>query len=145
MVDSLDQAARSALMARVRSKNTGPELTVRKLLFAAGYRYRLHVRSLPGSPDLVFPGRKKIIFVHGCFWHSHDNCKLAGIPKSRVAFWSEKLNGNKARDVLNIDALLQSGWQVHTVWQCELRDLAALEVGLKRFLGPTGAKLKSKY
>lgn len=134
MVDSLDQAARSAVMARIRSKNTGPEMTVRKLVFAAGYRYRLHVRKLPGSPDLVFPSRKKIIFVHGCFWHRHDNCASSRIPKSRADFWSEKLNGNKARDERNHEALLQLGWQILVVWECELGNLATLEQKMRLFL-----------
>src|SRR4051812_3249076 len=110
MVDSIDPATRSAVMARVRSKNTRPELIVRKLLFAAGYRYRLHVRTLPGSPDLVFPGRKKVIFVHGCFWHRHENCNLARMPKSRVEFWSVKLNGNRQRDQRVFSELIQIGW-----------------------------------
>ncbi|WP_444848488.1 very short patch repair endonuclease [Duganella caerulea] len=136
MVDSIDQAARSAVMARVRGKNTRPELIVRKLVFAAGYRYRLHVRTLPGSPDLVFPGRKKVIFVHGCFWHRHDDCNLARMPKSRVEFWRDKLNGNKARDARSYDALRRAGWHVHVVWECELGDLVALEENLRAFLGP---------
>lgn len=142
MVDSIDQATRSAVMARVRSKNTRPELIVRKLVFAAGYRYRLHVRTLPGSPDLVFPGRKKIIFVHGCFWHLHEHCKLARMPKSRVEFWSGKLNGNKARDARSYDALRQAGWQVHVVWECELGALDALEETLRTFLGAAGGAAK---
>lgn len=142
MVDSIDQAARSAVMARVRGKNTRPELIVRKLVFAAGYRYRLHVRTLPGSPDLVFPGRKKVIFVHGCFWHRHDDCNLARMPKSRVEFWRDKLNGNKARDARSYDALRRAGWHVHVVWECELGDLAALENNLRTFLGtPAGGVL----
>ena len=136
MVDSLDQAARSAVMARVRGKNTRPEMIVRKLVFAAGYRYRLHVRKLPGSPDLVFPSRKKVIFVHGCFWHRHEGCALARIPKSRVAFWVDKLNGNRARDARNLDALTQAGWQTLVVWECQLGDLMALEEEISRFLSP---------
>ena len=139
MVDSLDQAARSAVMARVRGKNTRPEMIVRKLVFAAGYRYRLHVRKLPGSPDLVFPSRKKVIFVHGCFWHRHDNCAASRIPKSRVDFWSNKLNGNKARDLRNRQALIQAGWQVLVVWECELDDLIMLEDRLLHFLRPPGS------
>ena len=142
MVDSIDQATRSALMARIRGKNTRPELIVRKLVFAAGYRYRLHVRALPGAPDLVFPGRKKVIFVHGCFWHLHDNCSLARMPKSRVEFWSNKLNGNKARDARSYDTLRHAGWQVHVVWECELGNLTALEDNLRAFLGPAGGLAK---
>jgi DNA mismatch endonuclease (patch repair protein) len=125
-------------MARVRGKNTRPELIVRKLLFATGYRYRLHVRNLPGSPDLVFPSRKKVIFVHGCFWHRHDNCGRARMPKSRVEFWSEKLNGNKDRDERAFKALAQAGWQFHVVWECELSDRDTLEEELRSFLGPVG-------
>lgn len=134
MVDTIDPAMRSEVMSRVRGKNTRPELIVRKLVFAAGYRYRLHVRSLPGSPDLVFPGRKKVVFVHGCFWHRHENCKLARMPKSRVEFWGEKLNGNKLRDERARQALAELGWEVLTVWECELGDLAELEKRLREFL-----------
>ena len=112
-------------------------MIVRKLAFAAGYRYRLHVRKLPGSPDLVFPSRKKIILVHGCFWHRHDNCAGSRIPKSRVDFWSDKLNGNKARDERNREALIQAGWQVLVIWECELEDLVMLEDRLRIFLGPS--------
>lgn len=140
MVDSLDQAARSAVMARVRGKNTRPEMIVRKLVFAAGYRYRLHVRKLPGSPDLVFPSRKKVIFVHGCFWHRHDNCASSRLPKSRVGFWSDKLNGNKARDARNYEVLVQAGWQVLVIWECELGDLSMLEETVRIFLGPPGTE-----
>lgn len=143
MVDSLDQATRSAVMARVRGKNTGPEMMVRKLLFAAGYRYRLHVRKLPGSPDLVFPARKKVVFVHGCFWHRHENCASSRIPKSRVDFWSSKLNGNKARDIRNREALLDAGWQVMVVWECELSDLSVLQERLRLFLGSPGNVVKT--
>ena len=138
MVDSLDPAARSAFMARIRSKNTRPEMVVRKLVFAAGYRYRLHVRKLPGSPDLVFPSRKKVIFVHGCFWHRHDGCAGSRIPKTRVDFWSSKLNGNKQRDNRNHEALVATGWQVLVIWECELGDLAMLADRLQFFLGPPG-------
>lgn len=134
MVDTIDPSARSIVMGKVRGKHTGPELIVRKLVFACGYRYRLHVRTLPGSPDLVFPGRKKIIFVHGCFWHRHDNCKLARMPKSRVEFWSEKLNANKRRDAQTRAALERGGWAVLVVWECELRDLIALERRIRAFL-----------
>jgi len=142
MVDSINPTARSAVMAKVRGKNTRPELIVRKMVFAAGYRYRLHVRKLPGSPDLVFASRKKVIFVHGCFWHRHDHCAAARMPKSRVEFWSDKLNGNKERDVRVRDELVQIGWQVLVVWECELGDTALLEYKLRRFLGQTGVAVK---
>lgn len=143
MVDSIDPVTRSGVMARIGSKNTRPELAVRKLVFAAGYRYRLHVRTLPGSPDLVFPFRKKVIFVHGCFWHLHESCGSVRIPKSRVEYWTDKLNGNKARDVRVHEKLIQAGWDVLVVWECQLRDLSALENRLRIFLGPpgTGANL----
>lgn len=142
MVDSIDQATRSAVMARVRGKNTQPEFIVRKLVFAAGYRYRLHVRNLPGSPDLVFPMRKKVILVHGCFWHRHDNCSRARMPKSRVEYWTEKLNGNKARDERTCVALSQAGWQVYVVWECELSDREMLAKKLVSFLGPLGSAVQ---
>jgi len=134
MVDTLDQPSRSRVMARVKGKNTGPELLVRKMVFAAGYRYRIHVKDLPGSPDLIFPGKRKVIFVHGCFWHRHDGCKLARMPKSRIDFWSAKLNGNKLRDMRTFDALRRSGWQVMVVWECELRDLEGVAKTIQIFL-----------
>ncbi|WP_229207774.1 MULTISPECIES: very short patch repair endonuclease [unclassified Duganella] len=135
MVDSIDRDARSAVMSRVKSKDTRPEMVVRKLVFAAGYRYRLHVRSLPGSPDLVFSARKKVIFVHGCFWHRHENCSLARLPKSRVEFWTEKLDGNKARDEHSREALTQAGWEVLVVWKCELKHRDQLDKRIRSFLG----------
>lgn len=136
MVDSIDQATRSMVMSRVRNKDTRPEMVVRKLVFAAGYRYRLHVKSLPGSPDLVFSGRKKVIFVHGCFWHLHDNCGLARMPKSRIEYWSEKLNGNKCRDQRSFEALTRAGWKVLVIWECELRNSGDLAQKIRSFLGP---------
>lgn len=128
-------------MSRVRGKNTRPELIVRKLVFAAGYRYRIHVRTLPGSPDLVFPARKKVIFVHGCFWHRHDNCDNARMPKSRVEFWEDKLNGNRCRDERTRAALRQAGWDVLVLWECELGDLLALENKVRTFLGTARRKV----
>lgn len=141
MVDTIDQAMRSEVMSRVRGKNTRPELIVRKLVFAAGYRYRIHVRTLPGSPDLVFPARKKVIFVHGCFWHRHDNCDNARMPKSRVEFWEDKLNGNRCRDERTRAALRQAGWDVLVLWECELGDLLALENKVRTFLGTARRKV----
>lgn len=135
MVDSIDRDARSAVMSRVKSKDTRPEMVVRKLVFTAGYRYRLHVRSLPGSPDLVFSARKKVIFVHGCFWHRHETCSLARMPKSRVEFWTEKLNGNKARDEHSRNALIHAGWEVLVVWECELKHRDQLDKRIRSFLG----------
>lgn len=124
---------RSALMARVKGKNTKPELIVRRLLFAMGLRYRVHRKGLPGSPDIVFPGRRRVIFVHGCFWHRHAGCRLASTPKTRVDFWQTKFDANLARDSSNIDALESLGWSVLIVWQCETRDLGTLSEKLKSF------------
>lgn len=134
MTDTIDTLERSRVMARIRSKDTAPEWVVRRLVFAAGYRYRLHVRRLPGTPDLVFPGRKKIIFVHGCFWHLHDGCANCRIPKSRTVFWTTKLYGNRLRDERNLADLLLAGWDVLTIWECELADRAALQLKLYEFL-----------
>lgn len=121
-------------MARVRSKNTRPEMLVRKLVFALGYRYRLHKRNLPGCPDLVFAPRGKVIFVHGCFWHRHPRCALARLPKSRIDFWVPKLEGNKRRDERNKRALARKGWKVLTIWECQLGDANRLSAVIRRFL-----------
>jgi DNA mismatch endonuclease, patch repair protein len=121
-------------MARVRSKNSRPEVAVRKIVFALGYRYRLHTRALPGCPDLVFRRRGKVIFVHGCFWHRHANCALARLPKSRSDFWTAKLEGNRNRDKRNKRALVREGWKVLTIWECQLRDASHLEARIRRFL-----------
>jgi len=133
-MDNLSPEARGRQMARVRAKNTRPELAVRRLVFAMGYRYRLHDARLPGTPDLVFSGRGKVLFVHGCFWHRHENCDLARLPKSRLDFWLPKLEGNRARDHVNQRQLRQSGWRVLVVWECELRNLAKLSRKIRRFL-----------
>src|SRR5579859_7127653 len=121
-------------MARVRSKNTRPELRVRNLVYALGYRYRLHDRNLPGCPDLVFTPRRKVIFVHGCFWHRHNRCALARLPKSRLDFWLPKLEGNRVRDRRNRRLLTKQGWKVLTIWECELEDACGLRVKVRRFL-----------
>lgn len=122
-------------MAKIKSKGTKPEMMVRRLLFALGYRYRLHDSRLPGHPDLVFRGRRKAIFVHGCFWHRHDGCRLARLPKSRLDFWKPKLEGNKERDARKLMQLDALGWHSLVVWECELKDLNSLEKRLKAFLG----------
>jgi len=121
-------------MARVRSKNSRPEMLVRKLVFSLGYRYRLHRKDLPGCPDLVFSGRRKVIFVHGCFWHRHQDCALARLPKSRLDFWIPKLEANKQRDERNKSALTKRGWKVLTIWECGLKNTARLTVAVRRFL-----------
>lgn len=133
-MDSLTPRERSEIMARVHSKNTRPELRVRQLVFALGYRYRLHDRKLRGCPDLVFRPRRKVIFVHGCFWHRHSRCALARLPKSRLDFWIPKLEGNKLRDQRNRRALARQGWNVLTIWECQLGDPKQLRARIRRFL-----------
>jgi DNA mismatch endonuclease (patch repair protein) len=135
MVDRLTPDRRSHLMRQVRSKDTTPELIVRRLLHAEGYRFRLYRRDLPGKPDLVFPSRRKAIFVHGCFWHGHG-CKIGRLPKSRLDFWGPKIARNRERDAQNVAALRALGWQVLAVWQCETKDSRALLQQLGDFLGP---------
>lgn len=125
---------RSANMRAIRSKDMLPELTVRRLAHKFGYRYRLHRKDLPGKPDLVFASRKKVIFVHGCFWHLH-NCKGAHIPKSNLDYWLPKLTRNQARDVNNLKQLSAKGWQSLVIWECETRDVHDLKKRLKGFLG----------
>jgi DNA mismatch endonuclease (patch repair protein) len=125
---------RSENMRAIRSKDTQPEMTVRRLVHGLGYRYRLHRANLPGKPDLAFPARRKVIFVHGCFWHSHD-CKSGLVPRSNQDFWLPKLLRNKIRDGKNLEALADLGWKVLVVWQCELRDSRSLRLKIKRFLG----------
>lgn len=120
MVDTLTTAERSKRMSLIRSKDTAPELAIRRALHALGLRYRLGNKHLPGKPDIVFPRQKVAIFVHGCFWHRHENCKVANMPKSNTAFWKEKFDGNVARDQHSRAKLEAMGWRVETVWECEL-------------------------
>ncbi|MGM0931743.1 MAG: very short patch repair endonuclease [Actinomycetota bacterium] len=141
MADSLTPQQRSANMAKIRGKNTKPELLVRKLLHARGYRYRLHGsaggQKLPGKPDLVFAGRRKVIFVNGCFWHAHDCTAGQHAPKSNAEFWEAKRSRTAARDKVQEAALQEAGWRILTVWECECKkvgDLAALEDRLVEFL-----------
>lgn len=141
MADTVSPERRSEIMGRVRGKNTRPEMTVRRLVHGLGYRYRLHAKDLPGTPDLVFRPKKKVIFVHGCFWHRHTSCPLCRIPKSRVDFWTSKLERNAARDLKNTATLAAAGWKVLVIWECELKDTARLERAIKKFLGPTGPVL----
>jgi DNA mismatch endonuclease (patch repair protein) len=137
MADTLTCEQRSNRMALIRAKDTGPEMTVRRLIHGLGYRYRLHGRRVPGKPDLVFAKRKKVIFVHGCFWHRHpDNaCKLARMPKSRLDFWVPKLERNRRRDEQVRNELAQQGWQSLTIWECQLVDIAAVSEQVRSFLG----------
>jgi DNA mismatch endonuclease (patch repair protein) len=123
-------------MARVRSRDTKPELMVRRMLHAMGYRYRLHAKDLPGKPDIVFRGRRKAILVQGCFWHRHadQDCPLARMPKSRLEFWGPKLEANRQRDIANVERLEALGWEVLLVWECELRDREQVGNALRRFI-----------
>jgi DNA mismatch endonuclease (patch repair protein) len=125
-------------MARVRSRDSSAEMKVRRLLHSLGYRYRLHDKRLPGKPDLSFPGRRKAIFVHGCFWHRHPDpaCKLARMPKSRLEYWAPKLEANRLRDARNLLSLSSQGWQPEIVWECELRTIDRVRERLAAFLGP---------
>lgn len=136
LLDTLTRQQRSARMARVGSKDTSPEWTVRRLLHRMGYRYRLHASDLPGRPDLVFRARRKVVFVHGCFWHQHSapSCTLARQPKSRQEFWLPKFKTNVARDERVQADLAELGWEVFVVWECQLRDLASLGRDLREFL-----------
>lgn len=136
-MDTISAAERSALMSRIRSKDTRPELVVRKLAHALGYRFRVHCADLPGTPDLAFPSRKKVIFVHGCFWHGHT-CKLASSPKTNISYWIPKINGNRRRDRQRKRALSKLGWRTLVVWECTTRtkDLSPLERRLVKFLEP---------
>ncbi len=125
---------RSENMRRIRSKGMRPELAVRSMVHKMGYRFRLHRRDLPGKPDLVFVARRKVIFVHGCFWHSHQGCKAAHVPKSNVTYWKPKLERNRARDAKTIEALSATGWKSLIVWECETREVSGLALRIKTFL-----------
>lgn len=127
-------------MSRVRGRDTGPEVRLRKALHARGLRYKLHDKKLPGKPDLVFPARRKVVLVHGCFWHMHEHCSLARMPKSRVDFWSAKLHGNRDRDAVKQAQLQALGWDVMVVWECELRDLDAVVARVQAFLNEDEGK-----
>lgn len=134
MTDILSPEARSENMRRITAKDTKPELIVRRLLHSLGYRYRLHRSDLPGRPDIVFPGRHKAIFVHGCFWHRHPNCTKAYTPKSRIGFWTKKFEENIARDARNQSELRARGWNVLIIWECETSETKMLANRLKSFL-----------
>lgn len=142
MADTLTPEQRSERMARVRNRDTKPELMVRKALHTRGFRYRLHDARLPGKPDLVFPGRQKAVFVHGCFWHMHGACALSRIPKSNLDFWQPKLEGNRARDAVQLEQLHALGWTVLVVWECELRDMENLVIRLEAFLNDDAGEKK---
>jgi DNA mismatch endonuclease (patch repair protein) len=127
-MDIFDRQKRSEVMSRVRGKDTKPELRVRSYLHAAGLRYVLHDKRLPGKPDLSFPSRRVAVFVHGCFWHGHEGCKRATLPATRPEFWQAKIEGNKERDKRDRDALEALGWQVRVLWQCSITNVALSEL-----------------
>ena len=129
----------SRRMSRVRKTNTKPEIVVRRLAHRMGHRFRLHRRDLPGTPDIVFPGKRKVIQVQGCFWHQHEGCRLANMPKSRLEYWGPKLARNVERDATTLAALREAGWEPLVVWECETRDEDALRERLQAFLARTAA------
>ena len=134
MTDTVSSATRSRIMSKVKSKDTKPEIIVRRLLHGLGYRYRLHRTELPGRPDLVFPSRRKIVFVNGCFWHYHLGCVHSHVPVNNREYWLSKLARNRARDERNLSLLKENGWDVATVWECQMKDMARVTQRLIDFL-----------
>lgn len=132
--DAPVEPARSALMARIGPKNSKPEIVVRQLLHAMGYRFRLHAKELPGRPDIVMRPRRKVIFVHGCFWHRHEGCRRTTTPKTRREFWEAKFEANKARDRRVQAELVEAGWRYLVVWECEVKDRETLAGKLRAFV-----------
>lgn len=131
MADIVDRQTRSRMMGSIRHKDTVPERRLRSLLFAQGLRFRLHRRDLPGSPDLVFPRHRAVIFVHGCFWHRHPGCRFATTPATNQGFWAAKFAANVQRDRYTIDALREMGWRIGVVWECQLRGEHAADTATK--------------
>lgn len=138
-MDKLSSERRSFNMSRIRAVDSGPELLLRRLLHALGYRYRLYAPNLPGRPDIVFTKKRKIIFVHGCFWHSHLDCRESHVPKTNLGYWGPKLSRNSERDRKNVAALEAQGWEVLILWECQLADRLLAE-RILRFLGPPRAR-----
>lgn len=140
MTDIFRREKRSEIMSRIRGRDTKPEMIVRRIAHGLGFRFRLHRRDLPGSPDLVFPKYRAVIMVHGCFWHRHPGCRYASSPKTRVRFWEAKFEGNVVRDRRNEEALGELGWRVMVIWECETRDGEAVAERIVGFLqgGETG-------
>ena len=132
MVDNLTPEKRSKIMRSIRSQHTKPEMQVRRLVHSMGYRYRLHSKHLAGRPDLVFPNRRSVIFVHGCFWHMHESCAISHIPQAKG--WSTKLLANKSRDQRTVEQLRAEGWNVLIIWECELADITTLQNIITAFL-----------
>ena len=121
MVDKFSKQKRSEIMSHIKSKNTKPEMTVRKIIYSLGYRYRLHRKDLPGKPDLAFINKKKVIFINGCFWHGHSGCKKSALPDTNYEFWNDKIKNNVNRDTLNYKRLEDMGWKYLVIWQCEIK------------------------
>jgi DNA mismatch endonuclease (patch repair protein) len=144
MADVFTPAKRSAVMARIRGRDTGPELVLRSMLHRLGFRFTVRGpknRSLPGKPDLVLPKHRTVVFVHGCFWHGHENCHDFRLPKSRTEWWKAKIEGNRARDLVNEEKLRKLGWNVVTVWECEMKNqkrLAGLKAKIPTLIGNKG-------
>lgn len=138
-MDRLTPERRSWLMSRIAQKNTKPELIVRRIAHGLGFRFRLHRRDLPGTPDLVFPRLRKAIFVHGCFWHRHPGCPLASMPKTRTDYWKPKFAANVERDRRKEAELTDAGWDVQTIWECETRNPERLTDRIRRLLGPSSS------
>jgi DNA mismatch endonuclease (patch repair protein) len=135
VADSVSPETRSRIMSAIRSKDTGSEMAVRRMAFALGYRYRLHAKDLPGKPDLVFRSRRKVVFVHGCFWHQHGDCRDGRIPASKQRYWRPKLAHNVKRDAESVARLKADGWKVLIVWECQAKNEKWLSRRLKAFLG----------
>jgi len=133
-LDTIDPKRRSELMSKIRGKNTGPELIVRRLVHSLGYRYRLHAKNLPGKPDLTLARHGAVIFVHGCFWHLHSACPSGHLPSTNQAYWTPKLQRNAERDRTNVRKLRRLGWRVLVLWECQLGNAARLEKRIRRFL-----------
>jgi len=140
VTDVFDAAKRSAVMRRVKARDTGPERALRRIVFGLGARYRLNRTDLPGKPDLALAGRRLAIFVHGCFWHGHDCARGARVPQANRAYWTQKIARNRSRDAASAAALAAMGWRVETVWECELKDRAALEARLRSALAHRPAR-----
>ena len=133
-MDRISAEERSRIMRSIRSKDMKPEMAVRHLVHSMGYRYRLHRHDLPGRPDLVFPSRRKVIFVHGCFWHQHPGCRLTHVPRSNLDYWKPKLMRTKRRDKKNRAALRASGWDVLVLWECEIMATPRIPQRIRTFL-----------
>lgn len=137
VTDRLNPEQRSALMGRVRQRDTKPELVTRKLLHAQGFRFRLHLRTLPGTPDIVLTRHRKIVMVHGCFWHGHPDCARSKLPEANHDWWAQKIGRNRRRDELTLDELRELGWRVLVVWECETKDTDVLDGKLATFMATT--------